>query len=230
MLLGLLSGYILWFIGHIDYRLLLIIIPLTIYCAYFLAGQAYSVPTVFTVNTSIIGSGYFDTSISVFPLTYFLTDYLICTFIAFAIILLFEYFWFSRYQLINLFIRDRQTEMVRKLYHLVHLLNQKKIRRSDWFESCISYTESLFETQRLAQNTQFLRRAKGTLGEEFNQFLSLNSLIFVDLKALYIARKSQDDDYSSLFHQVQSDLQNLKILIRATHELRYNGELHALPR
>ncbi len=232
MLLGLLSGYLLWFSGHVDYRLLLIIIPITIYFAYFFAGQAYSVPTVFTVNTSIIGTGYFDTSISVFPLTFFLTDYLMCTVIAFVIILSFEYFWFSRYQLINLFIEDNQAEVVRKLYRLVHLLNQNKIRRTDWFEACISYTDSLFEMERLARNAQFLIRTKGTLGKEFNQFLALNSRIFVTLKALYISsytKRHGKYDFNLLLEQVQKDLKNLKQLIRAERYARHGGELHVLP-
>ncbi|RUR08648.1 FUSC family protein [Legionella sp. km772] len=233
MLLGLLSGYLLWFLGHIDYRLLLIIIPLTIYLAYFLAGQAYSVPTVFTVNTSVIGTGYFDTSTSVFPLTFFLTDYVMCTVIAFIIILIFEYFWFSHYKLINLFIIDNQAEMVRKLYHLIHLLNQNKIRRSDWFDACVSYTDSLFEMEKLARNSQFIRRAKGTLGDDFNEFLALNSRIFVYLKALYISGYTKNYgkyDYNLLFQQVQMDLKKLKQFIRATHVQEHNGELHALPR
>lgn len=232
MLLGLLSGYLLWFLGHIDYRLLLIIIPITIYFAYFLAGQAYSVPTVFTVNTSVIGTGYFDTSVGVFPLTYFLTDYLMCTLIAFVIILLFEYFWFSRYNLIHLFIEDNQAEMVRKLYHLVHLLNQNKVHRSDWFEACVAYTATLFEMERLAQNAQFIRRAKGTIGVEFNQFLALNSQIFINLKALYISgytKRHRKYDYNVLFEQTQKDLKSLKGLIRAERYARKNGVLHVLP-
>ena len=59
MFLGLFIGYVLWFFGHLDYRLLIIILPLTIYLAYFLAGHAYSIPTVFTVSTAVIGTGYF---------------------------------------------------------------------------------------------------------------------------------------------------------------------------
>jgi hypothetical protein len=232
MLLGLLSGYLLWFIGHIDYRLLLLIIPLTIYFAYFLAGKAYSVPTIFTVNTSVIGTGYFDTSVTVFPLTFFLTDYLMCTVIAFCIILIFEYFWFSRYNLIHLFIIDNQAEMVRKLYRLIHLLNQNKTHRSHWFEACISYTDSLFEMEKLARNAQFIRRAKGTLGKEFNQFLELNSRIFINLKALYISSHTKQYgkyDYTLLLEQVQMDLKILKHLIRTPHDEDHNGALHALP-
>ncbi|CEG56131.1 FUSC family protein [Legionella fallonii] len=233
MLLGLLSGYLLWFLGHVDYRLLIIIIPITIYLAYFLAGQAYTVPTVFTVNTSVIGSGYFDTSRSTFPLTYFLLDYLMCTVIAFAIILVFEYFWFRRYNVMSLFIKDTQADVIRKLYRLIHLLNQDKISRSDWFDACITYTDSLFEMDKLARNSQFLIISEGVLGDHFNEFVALNNHIFIRLKALYLAtytKRRRKYDYNLLLQEVQADLKRLKILVRDVHDAEeHDGELHAAP-
>ncbi len=233
MLLGLFSGYLLWFLGHVDYRLLLLIIPITIFFAYFLAGQAYSVPTVFTVNTSIIGTGYFDTSGSSFNITNFLIDYLICTMIAFAIILVFEYFWFSRYRLMDLFIRDTQRDVVRKLYRLIHLLNQHKIRRSDWFEACITFTDSLFEMEKLARNSQFIISSKGIVREEFNQFLVLSNRIFINLKALYLAtytKKHRKYDFNRLLEQVHNDLKCLKKLAKGEQIAEdHTGELNVAP-
>lgn len=234
MLLGLFSGYLLWFVGHIDYRLLIIVIPITIYFAYFLAGQAYSVPTVFTVNTSVIGTGYFDTSSSSYTVTYFLIDYLMCTVIAFAIILVFEYFWFSRYRLMGLFIRDTQADVIRKLYRLIHLLNQDKISRTAWFKACIAFTDSLFEMEKLGRNAQFLISSERELGDEFTQFVELTNRIFIKIKALYLAtytKKHRKYDFNQLLQQVQVDLKLLKILVKdvqiADH---HTGELHVAPK
>lgn len=233
MLLGLFSGYLLWFLGHVDYRLLIIIIPITIYFAYFLAGQAYSVPTVFTVNTSVIGTGYFDTSGSSFNVTNFLIDYLICTVIAFAIILVFEYFWFSRYRLMDLFIKDTQTDVIRKLYRLIHLLNQDKIRRSDWFEGCITFTDSLFEMEKLARNSQFIISSQGVVREEFNQFLVITNRIFINIKALYLAtytKRHRKYDFNRLLEKVHTDLKYLKILVKEVQTGDHNsGELNVAP-
>ncbi|MCL9684871.1 FUSC family protein [Legionella maioricensis] len=233
MLLGLFSGYLLWFLGHVDYRLLILIIPITIYFAYFLAGQAYSVPTVFTVNTSVIGTGYFDTSGSSFNVTNFLIDYLICTVIAFAIILVFEYFWFSRYRLMDLFIKDTQTDVIRKLYRLIHLLNQDKIRRSDWFEACITFTDSLFEMEKLARNSQFIISSQGIVREEFNQFLVLTNRIFINIKALYLAtytKKRRKYDFNRLLEKVHTDLKYLKIMLKEMQIGDHNsGELNVAP-
>ncbi|AHE66243.1 hypothetical protein Loa_00674 [Legionella oakridgensis ATCC 33761 = DSM 21215] len=138
VLLGLLSGYFLWFLGHIDYRTLIILIPMTVYLAYFLVGRAYSIPTVFTVNTSIIGTGYFNPSSSSFSITSFLIDYLICTLIAFTIILVFEYFEFRRYHMMHRFIQDTQTEVVARLNKLTNLLNKKKLGAANGLKTVLS--------------------------------------------------------------------------------------------
>lgn len=230
MLLGLFSGYLLWFVGHLDYRFLIIIIPITIYFAYFLAGQAYSIPTVFTVNTSVIGTGYFDRSGSSFNVTNFLIDYLMCTVIAFAIILVFEYFWFSRYRLMKLFIKDTQTDVVRKLYKLIHLLNQDKISRTDWFDACITFTDSLFEMEKLARNSQFVISSERVVSDEFNQFVLITNRIFINIKGLYLAtytKRYRKYDYNRLLQQVQIDLKYLKVLVREVQTTDQNtGELH----
>jgi uncharacterized membrane protein YccC len=107
MLLGLESGYFLWVIGHLDYRTLIVLIPMTVFFAYYLVGEKYSAPTAFAVNTSIIGVGYFAYD-SRFTITNFLIDYFICTLIAFVIIYLFETLWFSRYKMMMRFLDDKK--------------------------------------------------------------------------------------------------------------------------
>jgi len=215
VLLGLLSGYLLWFIGHIDYRTLIIIIPVTVFLAYFLVGHAYSVPTVFTVNTAIIGTGYFDTH-NLFSITFFLVDYFICTIIAFTIIVLFEYFWFRRFHMMRRFINDTQAEVISGLNRLVLLLNSNKIKRGDWFRSCIKLTGSIFAVNSLINNAQFEISSVQAVGGEFNQFVELTNRIFIGLKALYLAQSTKRHhkfDYNKLFQQVQFDLAQLEKIV-----------------
>lgn len=234
MLLGLFAGYILWFLGHVDYRLLILIIPVTVYFAYFLAAQAYSVPTVFTVSASVIGTGYFDTSTSsAFNVTNFIVDYAVCTVIAFAIIVVFEHFWFSPYRMMKLFIKDTQADVIKKLYHLIHLLNQDRISRTDWFHACITFTESLFEMEKLARNSQFVLSSEQVVNDEFTRFLELTDRIFVTLKALYLAshtKRNRKYDYNQLLQNVQNDLVQLRILVKDVHvNDHHSGELHVAP-
>jgi uncharacterized membrane protein YccC len=215
VLLGLLSGYGLWFIGHLDYRLLILIFPVTIYLAYFLVGQAYSIPTVFTVNTSIIGTGYFDLQ-ETFSLSFFLVDYFFCTVIAFAIILVFEHFWFSRYSMMNRFIYDTQIEALTALNHLVSLLEQDKIHRKTWFSGCLKLTSHLFEMSNLIQNNQFLMRSKQAVGDEFSEFNELANKSFVGIKALYLAhhtKRHRKYDYLQLRSEVHEAVRRLSLLV-----------------
>lgn len=232
VLLGLFSGYILWFIGHVDYRTLIIILPMTVFFAFFLVGREYSVPTVFTVNASVIGSGYFSTEHSL-TVTYYIIDYTLCTLIAFGIILVFEYFWFRRYQLMERFISHTQAEVIDDLYILVRLLNQGKIRRTEWFRACIKLTDSLFAVNMLIRNAQFIIKSEGAVGDEFNQFVELTNRIFIGLKALYMAyytKRYHKFDYYQLFQQVQADLVRLKAFVIGVEKMDLSdGVMHATP-
>ncbi len=215
VLLGLLSGYFLWFLGHLDYRTLIFLIPLTVFLAYFLVGQSYSVPTVFTVNTSIIGTGYFNPS-GGFTITTFLIDYFMCTIIAFTIILIFEHFWFRRYQMMGRFIRDTQLDLVKHLYQLVQLLEQKNIRSSEWFEHCIILTRYLAMVNNLAQNAQFEKGSELAVGENFNQFIAIVHETFIKQKALYFAHSTVRHlkyDYNHLLQEIITNLDLLQTLV-----------------
>lgn len=215
VLMGVFTGYILWFLGHLDYRLLFFLVPLTIFCVFFWAGTAYSIPTIFTVATSIIAFGYFDTQ-SNFVVAFFVMDYTMCTLIAFSIILVCEHFWFSRYRLMHRFIRDIQGNVIDHLYVLVNLLEQPKIRRTDWFRACINFTNCLFEMNRLTLNAQFKASSEEAVGDEFNQFTTLTHQIFIHLKALYIAYytdRHNKYDYNQLVEKTQAELLQLKSLV-----------------
>ncbi|KTC86903.1 FUSC family protein [Legionella brunensis] len=233
VLLGLFTGYLLWFIGHVDYRTLIIIIPITVFFAYFLVGRAYSVPTVFTVNASVIGAGYFSAKNSP-TVFYYIFDYTLCTLIGFGIILVFEYFWFRRYHMMQRFIRDTQAEVINDLYRLVDLLNQEAIRRRDWFSSCIKLTDSLFEVNTLMRNAQFADKSARAVGDEFNQFVDLGNRIFIGLKALYMAyytKRYHKFDYNQLFQQVQADLLRLKTFVIDEQQTDASyGVINATPR
>lgn len=219
MLLGLFSGYLLWLIGHLDYRLLFMIIPVTIFMAYFLIGQAHSIPTIFAVNTAVIGNGYFFAH-NDYAVTFFITDYAVCTVIGLAIVFAFEYFWFRHYRLMTRFIQDTQQEVIDHLKALINLLNQKSFNHSSFFRRCIKFNNSLAHVNNLVHNSQFLLSAEEAVGDEFNQFVILTNRVFVGLKALYSAyytKRYHKHDYSHLFIQVQTDLAELEIIL-------HNGE------
>jgi len=221
MILGLFSGYILWFLGHLDYRFLILLIPLTVFFAYFLVGQAYSIPTIFTVNAAVIGTAYFSAH-NEFSITAFLVDYAFCTIIAFVICVVFEFFIFYRHGLMKKFIQDREEEVILHLKALIGLLNQPSIRRSDWFEACINLNRSLNEVNNLINNTAFEYSSEHVVGDKFNQFVILTNEIFIGLKSLYSAyytKRYHKHDYTQLLNHVQQNLQYLQLLVNNQQNL-----------
>lgn len=221
MILGLISGFLLWFLGHVDFRLLILIIPITIFLAYFLVGHAYSVPTMFTVNTAVIGTGYFSTSLTT-TVNSFIYDYTAATIVALAICVFFEYFIFRRYGLMQRFINDTQLQIIQQLKILLELLNHESISKVAWFNACIGLSQLLGEVNNLVRNSEFEYSAHKAVGNEFNQFVTLTNQIFVNLKALYSAYYSpryHKHDYNQVFNQVQIQLQQLESLINLSVDL-----------
>jgi hypothetical protein len=221
MILGLISGFLLWFLGHVDFRLLILIIPVTIFLAYFLVGHAYSVPTIFTVNTAVIGTGYFSTSLTT-TVNSFIYDYTAATIVALAICVFFEYFIFRRYGLMQRFISDTQLQIIQQLKILLELLNRESISKIAWFNACIGLSQLLGEVNNLVRNSEFEYSAHKAVGNEFNQFVTLTNQVFVNLKALYSAYYSpryHKHDYNQVFNQVQIQLQQLESLINLSVDL-----------
>ena len=188
---------------------------ITVFFAYFLVGRAYSVPTVFTVNTSVIGTGYFDVN-DTFSITFFLVDYTVCTVIAFAIIFVFEYFWFREYHMMHRFIYDTQSEVILRHRTLACLRNQKKISRTEWFKTCVALTNASFEVNSLLKNAQFTVSSNRAVGNEFFNFVEQSNRIFIGQKALYYAhytKRYNKYDYRRLTKQLEVDLAQLKTIV-----------------
>lgn len=214
LLFGLLLGYCLWFIGHVDYRTVFFIIPVLVFSVFFWAGTAFAIPTTFTVASSIIGFGYFNSQ-SEFLITFFLLDYAMCTIIGFCCILVFER-WFSHYGMMVRFVHEVQQDVFNHMCELVDLLNHERIYRVDWIKCSGRVAASMFEMDRLMQNNEFLINARNAVGDEINQFVELSHILFVHLKALYIANymtRSKKIDDQAVRILVQEDLIRLNQLL-----------------
>lgn len=221
MILGLISGFLLWFLGHVDFRLLILIIPITVFFAYFLVGHAYSVPTMFTVNTAVIGTGYFSANLTT-TVDSFIYDYVAATVIALLICVFFEYFIFRRYGLMKRFIDDTQQQITQQFKILLELLNGESISKVAWFNACIGLNQLLVEVNALVRNSEFEYSSQKIVGDEFNQFVKLTNQIFINLKALYSAYYSpryHKHDYNQVFQQVQQQLKQLDTLINSNIDL-----------
>ncbi len=212
VLLGLLSGYLLWLIGHLDYRSLFLLIPFTIFLAYYLLGKEHSIPVVFNVNTAVIGNAYFFAHNN-YAMTFFIFDYGMCTIIGFAIVILFEYFWFRHYRLLEHFIYDTQQEMINHLTALFELLKVPTSSQVSWFRSCLKFNNSLTNTNRLVNNSRFLLDSRNVVGDEFDNFVALSNQIFCELKALHALSQNEKiltSNYHQLLQQSHKNFTQLK--------------------
>lgn len=233
MFIGLFIGYVFWFIGHLDYRTLIVLLPMSVFAAYFFAGRIYSVPTTFVVVASVIGVGFFNVDPTA-TVSYYVEDYSLTTAVAFVMILIFEYFWFRHYGMMRRFIIDTQAEVLQDLYNLVYLLNQGNVHHINWCKCCIKLTRSLHEVEVLIQSVPFMIRYEQAVGGDFVEFVSLANRIFIGLKALYISSHAayyQKIDVYQHFQKVQAELVELKKFITEVEQLGDTtlGEMYATP-
>ncbi|OGT68712.1 MAG: hypothetical protein A3J38_07905 [Gammaproteobacteria bacterium RIFCSPHIGHO2_12_FULL_45_9] len=228
-MLGVMLAYVLCLWAHFDYRAVLIIMPMVVFFAYFFLGQAYSIPTTFTVSGAILAADFYF-KYTRFNETPFMLDYAICTIIAFVIVFSFEFFWFSRYRLMRRFIIEKERDVLAHLKNLFHLLHEKNIKRPVWFKMCMGVTRTLAEVGELIRNSEFESSARDMVGESFNQFIQLTETTFVKLKAIYFASFLHHHDsayYREPYEAVARDLDRLEQLLLSLEGLTVENEAHA---
>ena len=232
VLYGVFVGYLVWAIGHIDYRLLYFMLPLLVYGIFFWAASAFNTSITFTASSAIIGFGYWD-PLSTFSIGFFVMDFVMAAVIGFCVILLLETFFFKQHQMMRIFLRDAQEEVVTNLYLLVNALRQEKLdNRVEWFKKGIKLSFVLEEMHKLSQNEHFVVRSKQVVGEEFKQFVTSCNCIFINLNAIYLrnhAKRPLSLDYQQLEEEVRTDLQKLEgLMVRETEDVLY-GTTDASP-
>lgn len=228
MLLGLFTGYFLWFLGHLDDRALTLIIPACIFYGYYFSGKHYSVPTIFTINTSLIGLGYFYGNAVYFNPTDFIIEYFVCTVFIFWIIVFFECFIFKPKRMMKYFIYDNEIAILKTLHKINEVLEQKHIRRSKWFQHCIGLTTEMTKLNSLINNKNFIKSSKSQTIEEFKLFVKICNRVYLTQKALYYAHfdnRFHTKQYTQLQDQLSFDMNQLKnIHIKYNFDISKNGE------
>ena len=129
-ILGLLLSYILWIIGQIDFRLIIVLFPIIVFMAYFSLGKLYAIPTIFTVTLTALGTDYYGGNDYAVPNFFF--DYLLSTVIAFLLCLMFEYYLFRNSQLSHKFYLDLQKRIITRLNKLFDIVTHQPLRDSSY--------------------------------------------------------------------------------------------------
>jgi len=113
---GLLLSYFIWLLCLLDYRLILVIIPIVVFFSFFSLNKFYSYPTIFTVTLTFLGTAYFDPKD--YDAYYFFFDYLRATTVAFFICYIFEGWIFKNSGLTEKFYFDLQKSIIEELEYL----------------------------------------------------------------------------------------------------------------
>ncbi len=150
--MGLILSYLLWVVGQIDYRTYYLIIPLIVFFAYYSLGKAYSIPTIFTVTLSALGTIYYGTDN--YSSTWLFSDYFICTLIALVICIIFEYYVFYNHDLHRKFYIDLQKSIINSLKELLSLAQSPSINKSRWLKSTIQLNKAVIKFNTFISHTK----------------------------------------------------------------------------
>lgn len=221
VLLGLCVGYILWFMGHINYRLLFLMIPVFIFFAYYFLGKSYIYPTFFTVILTVIGPDYFGSPGYYVP--WFFSDYLICTFLAVMICLFFEYFIFRKINMTRKFYIDLQKDLIACFENLLATTQKKIMSKNHYIKATVALNKKIVELNAFVQNTKHDYHNKDDLIKELEEFSYHMNLAYQNIRRMFILPREK---HFQLFIETQYYIQQLNQLIKIEKRELEEGETH----
>jgi hypothetical protein len=216
-MLGLFLSYILFFFIRIDDDLIFIIVPVTVFMAYFSLSKYYVSPTIFTVALTALGSDYYQSNL--YAVDQFFFDYAKATIIALSICVFFEYFVFKKNNLTHKFYFDLQKEVVSELSLLLKVVKIRPIRRSQYLKlsaALYAHTVNLNTFLKMAEHDYHLCVHFLDTLEPFNETLLS---VYQNLQILFSENNSTARD--SLIIETQEMLDQLT---RMSHGGQFKGD------
>lgn len=181
---GLLISYILWFICRLDYRILFILIPIIVFFAFFSLGKAYAVPTIFTTILTTLGTDYYINDN--YTISWLISDYFICTLIAFSISVTCEYFFFRRSHLIYSFYYELQNSMLNHFKSIIKIIEFQPINKSHLLKATILLNKTFLDFNNFVNNTRHDYHQHDELLVELENFLAHTNKIYYHIRYLSI--------------------------------------------
>jgi len=130
-LLGCLAGFIYWYLGHLNYRSILIVITLWVFAYIYFANYTYLTSTFFTMSLTLLGNGYLDTQGMLFA-TEMIWDILISTFFAYLIIMSTHELFFKNKHLSFQIFYDMLEHFLEHIQSCEHSLEKKQHVNLRW--------------------------------------------------------------------------------------------------
>jgi uncharacterized membrane protein YccC len=189
---GLLLSYILWFMGQIDFRLILIIIPFMVFMAYFSLGKLYAFPTIFTVTLTALGTDYYGSG-SDYAVPNFFFDYLLSTIVAFLLCFLFEYFLFRGSQLTRKFYIDLQKRIITRLHKLFDIVTQKPLRDSSYLRVSTVLNNNILDLYAFVDVAKHEPHPEANFLEELAFFSSAVQQVYHNIRRLFVLASHRNE-------------------------------------
>lgn len=209
MVLGLILSYFLWIVGHIDYRVFFVSIPVIVFFAYYSLGKSYAIPTIFTVTLTAIGTIYYGTGD--YYALWFFTDYFICTVIALVICVVFEYYIYHGHNMHRRFYIDLQKEVINRLEELLNLATQTPISKSKWLKVTVKFNKTVIQFNDFVANTERSYRVHDGLLSELEHFSTGLQLAYQNLRRMFILSPGYSND---ILNETVGLINNLICLVK----------------
>ncbi|WP_454782021.1 FUSC family protein [Legionella sp. WA2022007384] len=216
--LGLLLSYMLWFIGQIDFRFILIIIPVIVFMAYFSLGKRYAFPTIFTVTLTSLGTDYYGRNNYAVPNFFF--DYLLSTIVAFLLCFMFETLVFRNSQLSRKFYIDLQKRIITHLNKLFDIVTQKPLRDSIYLKESIVLNTSMLDLYAFVDAAKHERNLDVNFANELDSFGSVVQQAYHNIRRLFVLGAHRNE---ILKIETRSILEQLT-RINQSQRIKYIGE------
>lgn len=204
VILGLLLAHFILFIGHLNYRILLLALPALLGGYYYILGKSYAKSTIFSTILSVIGSDYFAST--TFQPQWYIRDYFMCTLLAAAICFFFEYFIF-RVNMTRKFYVDFQKDLIAQLENFLILLKKTKIKKTEILNAVVTFNQKIVALNTFTQNTQHDYHNKDNLLAELEQFNHYIMIAYSNIRKIYILHP---DKHFSLLTETHSLINQLK--------------------
>ncbi|CAM2983709.1 Uncharacterised protein [Legionella steigerwaltii] len=215
---GLLLSYILWFIGQIDFRFILVIIPFIVFMAYFSLGKLYAFPTIFTVTLTALGTDYYGRNNYAVPNFFF--DYLLSTVVAFLLCLMFETLVFRNSQLSRKFYIDLQTRIITRLNKLFDIVTQKPLLDSIYLRESTVLNTSMLDLYAFVAAEKHESNLDVNFANELDSFGSVVQQAYHNIRRLFVLSPYSNE---VLKIETQSILEKLT-RINQSQRIKYIGE------
>ena len=216
--LGLLLSSILWFIGQIDFRLILIIIPVVVFLAYFSLGKLYAFPTIFTVTLTALGTDYYAGSDYAVPNFFF--EYLLSTIVAFLLCFLFEYCLFHNHQLSHKFYLDLQKKIITRLYMLFDIVSERPLRDSRYLKISTTLNTNIINLYTFVDTAKYDEQTDINLLKELAFFSSEVQQVYHNIRRLFVLAPHKNE---LLVLETKNILEQLE-RVNQNQRMKYIGE------